>query len=851
MADNTAEVKIGANTQELNTGMTQAETKVSQSTSAISQAFESMRSRVSASVSGMNAHINTNVSMIGSAFGKLNGMIGGIAAVLAGGAIFGKVISDTNEWTGQVVGLSKSLGITTQEASGLAGALQKIGVSTETYTSASQRLNRQVITHEQELNKLGLATKDASGKILDQQTLMKNAVTVLSDYEQGTSRNMLAQRLFGRGVGDVSALMKMLGSDFEESKKRAAELGLEVGPEGAAKARQFKEGLNDVKLIAKALEVQIGNALLPTLIELGKFFSDVGPNAVFVMKGALSGYMTVLEGIRQAFAQFLNIATGLFAELAIIAERTGKTVQAALKGDWGGVAGAWKGAWAEMKGVAKGAWDDIIKDAEKSSNRLASIWGLSKTASAGAPSGGKKTYNPGDEGAGKEDKSRMGEWENELKQRQIDEQAWFGISLADERAFWEQKKAIANSGSGELQSVISKINETIIKEGQKSAQDQLVTLKEEMADNQASWDARLKAAAQYVDLVKKLYVNDGAAYTRALNEAVKLKQQQADEVKKINESITDNQRKLADMDIQIEEQKTQWLRSIGAITDEQEVAELRRLYDRKHELDIQYLEQKRALEKQGSLEYQKITNEILLTDKQYQQKKQVLEQQDKTATIQRWREVGNSIAGSFSSAIQGMITGGQTFKQAIVNLGNSVLNTFIDMGVKMAADWVMRQLTMTTATQTQESIRSAAVAVGAATTEGITTTSATSQITKNAAVAASGAASAEAGIPYVGPALAAAAAAAMLALVMGFTSMASASGGWGQIPEDQISMVHKDEMILPANLATGIRSMISGGKTPAAPTSNSKTNINIKAFDSKDVVKTMRKLHRNNSLTGK
>ncbi|CAK0776957.1 exported hypothetical protein [Gammaproteobacteria bacterium] len=54
--------------------------------------------------------------------------------------------------------------------------------------------------------------------------------------------------------------------------------------------------------------------------------------------------------------------------------------------------------------------------------------------------------------------------------------------------------------------------------------------------------------------------------------------------------------------------------------------------------------------------------------------------------------------------------------------------------------------------------------------------------------------------------------AAMFALVMGLTSnMKSAAGGWDNIPEDQVAQVHKNEMILPAELAEGVRNNIGSG----------------------------------------
>jgi len=41
--------------------------------------------------------------------------------------------------------------------------------------------------------------------------------------------------------------------------------------------------------------------------------------------------------------------------------------------------------------------------------------------------------------------------------------------------------------------------------------------------------------------------------------------------------------------------------------------------------------------------------------------------------------------------------------------------------------------------------------------------------------------------------------------------MASAEGGWWEVPGDQMMQIHKKEMVLPAQEAQAVRDMASGG----------------------------------------
>jgi len=81
------------------------------------------------------------------------------------------------------------------------------------------------------------------------------------------------------------------------------------------------------------------------------------------------------------------------------------------------------------------------------------------------------------------------------------------------------------------------------------------------------------------------------------------------------------------------------------------------------------------------------------------------------------------------------------------------------------------------------------------------------QVITNAKSAAASAWNATVGIPFIGPVLAPIAAAASFTGVMAF-----AEGGWDRVPSDQVAMIHKNEMVLPANIANPLReSLASGG----------------------------------------
>jgi hypothetical protein len=103
------------------------------------------------------------------------------------------------------------------------------------------------------------------------------------------------------------------------------------------------------------------------------------------------------------------------------------------------------------------------------------------------------------------------------------------------------------------------------------------------------------------------------------------------------------------------------------------------------------------------------------------------------------------------------------------------------------------------------------------------------------AQAAMGAAAAVAPTPVDGPELALAAAASMNSLGASQLSLASAYGGWAQVPEDgMLAELHRNEMVLPASIANPLRSVAEGGGLGNSGGTTNAT-FNVSAIDGASV----------------
>jgi hypothetical protein len=150
----------------------------------------------------------------------------------------------------------------------------------------------------------------------------------------------------------------------------------------------------------------------------------------------------------------------------------------------------------------------------------------------------------------------------------------------------------------------------------------------------------------------------------------------------------------------------------------------------------------------------------------------------------------------------------QSVQQVVGNMISSVVQK-----------WITAEATKTLASLHGAAERAGIDKEAAAQSIATSALSALKQIAHQAAVAAAAAYSAISHIPVVGPALApAAAAAALVAVYKLGQSVFSAEGGAGDVPFDNAPfLLHRNEMVLPASIATPLRSMISGAANSNAP----------------------------------
>jgi hypothetical protein len=222
-----------------------------------------------------------------------------------------------------------------------------------------------------------------------------------------------------------------------------------------------------------------------------------------------------------------------------------------------------------------------------------------------------------------------------------------------------------------------------------------------------------------------------------------------------------------------------------------------------------------ALASELAVEMATLNQELALGDLSLKQKRDILnkmkEIQDQNAaavqkvendaaenTYKTWETNLSKITSAFDSQLRPLLSRTESFGEAFKKIIADMVIKFIEGAVKMGAQWIATEAVKTTAT-----------AAGVAAQKSINATS----VMGDAGRAAAGAYASVSSIPIIGPFLAPAAAAAAYA---GTLAVGAMDIGAYNLPEDQMALVHKQELVMPAEQASAFRSLLETGVAPQA-----------------------------------
>ena len=832
MADDQVKVSIIADASGVAPGVNVAKAAVqglSESTQDASVGMRASFASVSASVEEMGIRIRESVGVVGEmreammAFGE---------AMIAAFAI--EKIADWSKEMGEAaeknLHMAETFGMTVPQMQGLQGVASQVGMSIDALAKGMAIFDKNMVAAASGTGTAAAAFKAMGINANDGKTQIELLLAVADKFaamEDGPKKVARAMELFGRAGKEMVPLLNEGAEGIKRMDKANIDYSAGVVEVTAANKDLFDwlekvkangialaEANNTSKVAMQGLGNVMTDTFAPALTQVSLGFNELVKSfidsyreggAMGAVMDALAGTCAVLwEAIKTVcdvigalwdvvktsfkdiaelfgftfeqkapdslsktkmfFNELIDIIV-IFKDVCLVACQTvigyiddlKVNIQGAMRVIWDAI----DGHWAQIEADWRRSLKEIADNAVQEAHRTASAWKEATEAIAAFKAG--KNVNDKGEGAGeaKQTKDSNPSLTKAAKAKadsgDKDNSAATDLEEAKDNA--KAKEAIAASSAKTVEE-LTKL----------SAQEQLDAVNKAEASGVIT---KRQATAQKIAIMaSEVQAEITAANTIYQAKVAEIKAEESAEAASYD-------KKMAQLDKTIPAELTKWNNLFNEKQAKQQAADNQlEVLAAQHENQLTLINAK-GLADRSKAEVKDVSQRVAM---------------EKTAV--------DSISQSWSSALSKMMTGQMSFTKGLQSMYMGVVNMISGALAGMIQKWLQQQLMALILGRTQQGITGVA------------------QVTSNAAVAGAAAFASTAAIPLIGPELAPAAAAAAFTGAMAFAPLASAAGGWGDVPYvgagidgigGQLGIVHPREMVLPANLATPLRSMLTSG----------------------------------------
>ena len=803
------------------------------------------------------AEMQSATQGLSAGLGSVTNMFAAFATALAGGAAFGAAIGQTVEFADEIDKLKKGFSLSTDAANTLNIAIKTAGFSTDEYLDGMKEINANLKEGENDFNKYGVATRDASGNLLDQKSIMDSAFEVMTRYKEGIDRNLVSIDLFGEEAEEVTRLIRVNSEAMERAAVLREAYDMGISDEDLASTREYKSALYEVSVASQAVGLAIGREVLPLLNDLGDWFKTDGMQAT----------ATFIDVIHAAFARLKTI----FSEIS------------------GGFVFVGKG-FVELAGVINGesdkniltplhAVDFILERIELSISALKSAFKL--LGSYVAEIAATIVLNLqwiGDTAiaVARFDFSKIEEINNQdnaqLKRiqeaAQADREKIISDMVAKDFAIRDRAGAVVERKKISAEQPDRSGLTFEAPEAEKSGQSQddskraaIEILNQQLELLSAQNDRELKGSLERVEIARRAAAMIGATYGLQSKEHIRALRTVEDAEREHAALLQQFASMQANLEKSIVDKQIAGKQEILRFNQEMEIMSVREVMQAKQAMEEQSfqntmraMEAELAMKRQGSAEQIKMQNDIKLAILDHNLAIQKSNNDLARQASSEFRAMVAPIQTAIGSSLSGIVTGQTTLMKVTNTMLSSMLDNFTGFLAKEFSLWAENQLAKTAlgkafglvhvADQAAESAAinaaKATEGVAAAATEGVKATAAAGGLGVQAATSGSsimmsawtGMANAYAAIsaiPVVGPFIAPAVAAGVFVTIASMAkNLFSAEGGF-DVPAgiNPVTQLHEREMVLPRAQADAVRNMAKGGGTGGGVT------INVSAIDTR------------------
>ena len=234
--------------------------------------------------------------------------------------------------------LAKQYGVATDQIQKFNYAQELVDVSTDTMLSSMAKLTRQIGSGNKAFDELGVAIKDSNGEFRSTEDVWYDTLAALSQVENETERDILAQELFGKSAADLAGIIDDGGEALKRLGEEAEDAGLILSSDALQSANDFNDALDQLKATAGQAFMEAGTTLATTLLphlerlaeaisNVLKWFGDMDADTQTLIL-TIVGFVAALSPVLSIISTISGAVAGLSTAIGFLSGPIGIAVLA-------------------------------------------------------------------------------------------------------------------------------------------------------------------------------------------------------------------------------------------------------------------------------------------------------------------------------------------------------------------------------------------------------------------------------------------------------------------------------------------------------------------------------------------
>ena len=232
-------------------------------------------------------------------------------------SIFTDAVPNAMAYAKQIADIAKVSGASAESTSRFVGTMQILGSHVDALEPAFRILAEEVLNNENKFTALGISVRDQNGSLLDTVTVLDSVRTKFAAMENGAAKTALAADLFGKTAHQLMSYLSLTDEAAAAAADELERMGLILSKDAISQAKDAARSFNLLDLTFKGLQVQLGNMLLPAIIDVVNAIRNLimeNKDGLLVVlsqvMGAITGFISGLVGAGGAVRGLIDALHG-------------------------------------------------------------------------------------------------------------------------------------------------------------------------------------------------------------------------------------------------------------------------------------------------------------------------------------------------------------------------------------------------------------------------------------------------------------------------------------------------------------------------------------------------------------